>query len=309
MTEVQGFSSPRIILFETVVLIIFHCALAKLGGLRLFFSTHLLAKLSPKDGDDDKRSDISATVKSDSQDADIKKYTNNAKRVSREEKFHLTSQDVVVTISSTVLFVLYLHVLTDADMNSSSEARLFAQSSTSIAALQLHIAVTLYETALYIYMGKDFLGYAHHIVVIINFSRALSHGTQHFYGAWLGTVEFTNPFLSLTFGSMRFGLMESLLLKVGTIGMISSFFFLRVLSLPLCFYVRTSDTASRYGKIKMDADDRYIDDDRFFWVLGSFSILFLWVLSTWWFSKMVSGVIRRQKARSAATTKESKKNC
>ena len=158
-------------------------------------------------------------------------------------------------------------------------------------------------------MGKDFLAYAHHVVVIVNFSRALSHGTQQFYGAWLGTVEFTNPFLSLTFGSMRFGLMESLILKVGTIGMISSFFFLRVLSLPLCFYFHTSDTASRYGKIKMGADDRYIDDDRFFWALGSFSILFLWGLSTWWFSKMVRGVIRRQKAVSAAATMESKKSC
>jgi hypothetical protein len=141
--------------------------------------------------------------------------------------------------------------------------------------------------------------------VLVNFSRALTHGTQHYYGAWLGTTEFTNPFLSLTFGCMRFDMMESLTLKVATVALILSFFFLRVLSLPWCFAIHVSDVAATMtGK---DPPGSVLDDHRIFFALGTLSIVFLWALSTWWFSKMVKGVLRRSKAASAAEEKQKSK--
>jgi len=40
------------------------------------------------------------------------------------------------------------------------------------------------------------------------------------------------------------------------------------------------------------------DDDAFMLVMGRCTLVFLWVLSTWWFSKMVQGVLRRNAAPS-----------
>ena len=153
-------SSPIIIGAETACCVLLHAALVKGGGLEWLFPSSLIAELADTD---QRTSADSATVASDRNDADIKKYTNNATRKCADEKRHLTAQDVVVTLSSSLLFVCYLRVLNDKDLNSSRHARLFSTSPMSTAALQFHIAVTLYETALYIFMGKDFLAYAHHV--------------------------------------------------------------------------------------------------------------------------------------------------
>ena len=161
-------SSTIIIGAETACCVLLHAALVKGGGLEWLFPSSLIAKLADTDQkiiDAKARTESadSATVASDRNDADIKKYTNNATRKCADEKRHLTAQDVVVTLSSSLLFVCYLRVLNDKDLNSSRHARLFSTSPMSTAALQFHIAVTLYETALYIFMGKDFLAYAHHV--------------------------------------------------------------------------------------------------------------------------------------------------
>ena len=130
-------------------------------------------------------------------------------------------------------------------------------------------------------------------------TRALTHGRLHFYGAWLGTVEGTNPFLSLTFAIMRCGIKKGKALEFSTIGLLLSFLFIRVLSLPSCFAF-SSYAHDETGVRLPSADSSFLDNDLYFYHLGRFTILFLWVLSTWWFSKMVRGVLKRDKAKAQA---------
>jgi len=173
----------------------------------------------------------------------------------------------------------------------------------------------LYEVLLYLHIGKDWATYIHHVAVLLNYSRALTHGKMHFYGSWLGTVEGTNPFLSLTFAMMRCGCKPpSKALEYSTMGLLFSFLCIRVLSMPVCFatialdadFVReslpivaaaapgASSTAMVVGYVS-----RLLDHDWLWFQLGRSTMVFLWALSTWWFSKMVRGVMKRSKAKDA----------
>ena len=58
---------------------------------------------------------------------------------------------------------------------------------------------------------------------------------------WLGLVEGTNPFLSLTFATLRLGMKNHPLLPVYTILLIVSFAALRVVSLPLAYWTLIGD--------------------------------------------------------------------
>jgi len=180
----------------------------------------------------------------------------------------------------------------------------------------------LYEVLLYLHIGKDWATYIHHIAVLVNYSRALTHGKMHFYGSWLGTVEGTNPFLSLTFAMMRCGFKPtSKALEYSTMGLLISFLFIRVLSLPVCFatialdadFVRASlpvMAAAAPGSSSAAAVvgylSRLLDHDWLWFQLGCCTMVFLWALSTWWFSKMVRGVLKRGKAKNAKEENQAK---
>jgi hypothetical protein len=149
----------------------------------------------------------------------------------------------------------------------------------------------------------------HHGAVLVNYSRALAHGKLHFYGAWLGTVEGTNPFLCLTFAMMRCGFKPpSKALEYSTLSVLASFLLIRVLSLPVCFATIALDAdfvrwplpaaaASGSPSVAVANIQRLFGHDWVWFQLGRGTMVFLWALSTWWFSKMVRGVLKRGKAK------------
>ena len=150
--------------------------------------------------------------------------------------------------------------------------------------------------------------YLHHVAVLVNFSRALTFGFQHYYGAWLGTVEGTNPFLSAVFAMMRLGLQDSPWLARATAGLLVSFLFLRVVSLPLAYVSHAADRGAVRGQpLAGGGLVSLLESDDAFFRLGRGAIVFLWVLSTFWFIKMLQGVLKRARATAkhdtdAATT-------
>ena len=73
--------------------------------------------------------------------------------------------------------------------------------------------------------------------------------------SWLGLVEGTNPFLSLTFATLRLGLKDSPMLQIYTPLLILSFFLLRVVSLPMAYVVLVGDEA-KYGLRGVSGDER-----------------------------------------------------
>ena len=99
-------------------------------------------------------------------------------------KLHTTCQDVVTSVVSTALFVIYFSVVMDRNLNRDPANRLYGSSDWAAFGLRLHLACTVYELTLYAFLGKDMMSYLHHIFVIINFTRALRSGMMMFYGKY-----------------------------------------------------------------------------------------------------------------------------
>ena len=118
---------------------------------------------------------------------------------------------------------------------------------------------------------------------------------MHYYAAWLGTVEGTNVFLGATFGMVRLGLQDNPWVQRWFVGLLVSFFTLRIISLPMCIY-SVNEALSHNMLRPFPEGGTFWDDDLLFFRIGQVSIVFLWGLSSWWFSKMVKGALRRSRA-------------
>lgn len=269
------------------------------GGLAIILGPKLMAPLL---SDESKQGNspppptgkLTASQKADAKNEDIKKWAHLADNNNRgiNVKLHTTVQDVVMTIVSILLFVFYVIFMMDPAVKTNVHDRIRVNSPMSYFALRLHCASTLYEIMLYMHVGKDYIAYAHHILVLGNFARCLTRGTFHYYSAWLGTVEGTNPFLSGTFALMRLGLIDSPWLTGCTVGLLASFFVLRVINLPVCFHTLILDRPFIYDGANHDS---IFENERFFFDLGLITVIILWILSVWWFGKMVKGMLKRLK--------------
>jgi hypothetical protein len=187
------------------------------------------------------------------------------------------AQNAVCIIVSIGLFVCYAFGVNE--LMQTPEKRWKGRSDLVEWGLLYHITYSFYEEVLYLYYGKPFEMHLHHLLVIYNFVLVMSTGHVQFWGAWDGTVEITNVPLSLMTMQQQLG--ESVHPLIG-VTLFLFFLIFRVINLAGWLYAY------------------YIDVPNSDWdnapALLMYSILpttiFLWVLSSIWFSKITKGLIK-----------------
>ena len=136
-------------------------------------------------------------------------------------------------------------------------------------------------------------------------------------GCWLGLVEGTNPFLSLTFATLRMGLKDSAWLPIYTLLLMISFLTLRIALLPAAYIALVLDVAdhglrsddpsiaaftAKSSRYYTGNSSHYFYSDAFGpdilnYNLGRATIAFLWIVSVYWFWKMLRGHFKMKRRR------------
>lgn len=204
--------------------------------------------------------------------------------------YHDTAQEIVTFFVSLVLFIQYTRSVLDPALNGSTEARLIGVTPLSASALRLHLGQTAYELGLYAVVGRSWELWLHHVAIILNYGWILGTSRLHFYGCWLGTVEGTNPCLSAVYSASRLDF-STLASACGAM-LFLGFFVLRVIHLPLVFLSAQRDNTH---DLLVSGPARWQYD------LGRVTILFLWLLSCYWWSLMVQKVRKMMKGSGTET--------
>ena len=156
--------------------------------------------------------------------------------------------------------------------------------------LRLNLAMVLYECYFYAVHGKGLDLWAHHVLGLLVLLRALDGGQCAIYIAWAGISEGTTVFLSLRALLLESSQTAHPLYVVNGAFLWLSFLVLRVLWLPTCawrlardiFIVPTSGLSARF-----EADAHLMLRQVLLW-----SCVFIWALSTFWFGKITSGLLK-----------------
>ena len=195
-----------------------------------------------------------------------------------------TAQSAVSVIAAPLQGGLYF--LAALSGGGSMTARLVSSSAMHKLGLEVNLAVTLYETGLYIVYGKGAEFWAHHVLGLWVLGFALASGQLHQIVAWAGTAEVTGLPLALLDLFKTFGVNGGPAFVANGALLWLGFLTTRVVSLPICatFLARDLLDARASGLwASLSAELRYIMVP---------AVLFIWGLSSFWFSKITKGLVK-----------------
>lgn len=150
-------------------------------------------------------------------------------------------------------------------------------TENSVFAIQILSAGLIYETIYYylILERKDMLILGHHIYTFFSLNLYLYYNILHYYLAMTALVEITNVFLSGMYIIKRNNISNKTLSFVNDSALIITFTWYRILYLPYVFY----EYVINYNNI--------INISLFGFFNGIFIILAVWLMSLFWYSKLL----------------------
>lgn len=111
------------------------------------------------------------------------------------------AKDNQVNLTMTIVTLLAVIVISPCYFYASYQLQYTVESRWEVPSyvgqlgLLLHCGCTLYETLCYIFIGKSWEFFLHHILVLGSYTPVLLSGHLGFYAYFDGTVEVTNVFL------------------------------------------------------------------------------------------------------------------
>ena len=177
-----------------------------------------------------------------------------------------------------------------------AQARLFGSSPVHKLGLELNLAYTLYECGVYAIYGKGIEFWAHHVLGIVLLAAALVSGHGHQMIAWAGVSELTNVPLS-GLDLLRAFNNKGFLYTLCGVSLWLGFVLTRVGSLLLCAIAHMHDLW------ELRAATRLHELNPILRCLTLPALLFIWSLSTFWFTKIHSGMLKALRGKSGGDSK------
>ena len=216
--------------------------------------------------------------------------------IARKErkKLAILAQSVASMAGCGLCGILYL-VAASAG-GGATNARLFQSSPMHELGLSLNLAYTLYECGVYAIYGKGIEFWAHHVLGIVLLGAALVSGHGHQMIAWAGVSELTNVPLS-GLDVLRAFDHKGMLYTLCGVSLWLGFILTRVGSLLLCAGVHVQDL------LLLRETSRLHELNPILLYLTLPALLFIWSLSTFWFTKIHSGMLKALSSKGGGGSK------
>eukprot|EP00967_Tisochrysis_lutea_P091865 scaffold132205_cov33-Tisochrysis_lutea.AAC.7 len=156
----------------------------------------------------------------------------------------------------------------------------------------------MYELLMYVQSDKGAEFVLHHIVVIITYGLVLHCGEMHFWAAWAGMVEATNPNLCILQLGLLTGIGRGSLFEMANgVCLWLLFLMIRVIGIPLWLVAYVKDVQSGM-MASADVDRAEVAPGRPALALAALRVLapavqlLLWAISCFWFQKLTAGMLK-----------------
>jgi len=217
--------------------------------------------------------------------AEEKKWLpGRGRRLSMWKEKLIWSQDWVFGLVSVCLIVFYSDVRTQLGVDTHS--RWSGTTWSSTVGLSVHLAYCTYDLFLYVIIGKRYEFWIHHIIVIYCYGATLACDKMHFYAAWIGMVEGSNPSLCAHIILERIGYpLSHPITLVNGAGLWICFLVLRVALIPQWLHQLYADVTTNY-----EGSWGVVHPGLSYSVVPAGIVI--WALSLFWFWKVTSGILK-----------------
>uniref|UniRef100_A0A7S0H4D8 TLC domain-containing protein n=1 Tax=Amorphochlora amoebiformis TaxID=1561963 RepID=A0A7S0H4D8_9EUKA len=192
-------------------------------------------------------------------------------------------QDLVAAPLALMIFYLYLWAI--SLLSGSVESRWRGDEYSFYIGAVLHCSFSIYEVIIYAIVGKQWLFYLHHIVVLIVYFLGASAHQINFYLAWAGLVEVTNFFLSIISFMGRLNMKGNPTYILSGVGLYISYVISRLISVPLAVGFLIKDMV-------LDPANTWDMSLKPHVVFALLTSVVVYLMSAFWFKKIHRGMTK-----------------